>query len=130
MNLLETKKEGMCLFKSDPKTKDFFSSIGPSLSGELKLIVQLVEQYQQAVSPLLMKIQDLIVYTLEDVLGFGSAKTIGSFCHNLHLPWSDLNFLMSCNPLLTSRKGNSQNKSRDFMSVTSRKQGTFFERKH
>lgn len=97
------------------------------LSEELQLILELIDKYQRTVFPFLSKIQEVLTHVLENVYCFGPTKTIGSFCDNLHLPWSDLNFFVNCNEGITNKKPvPSPNKS----SLNARKQGKHAKNPH
>lgn len=97
-----------CLFAEGPEAASLnaFGRVCADLSAELALLLELVEKYQQTVFPFLSKIQSMLAHVFQEVYCFGPTKIIGSFCDNLHLPWSDLNFYVNCNAGLAAKRSN------------------------
>lgn len=114
----QSRPKVKCLFQDKPAVESespqtaIANRVRRSIAEELRLIVEMIEKYQHTVFPFLSRIQQLLVHVLQEVYCFGPTKIIGSFCDNLHLPWSDLNFFVNCNEGLGSKKNSSnQNKS-------------------
>jgi hypothetical protein len=93
--------------KDKEAPRNSFTNLKGHLSEELNLILEIIEKYQKTVQPIISKTKCLLEYLVEEVYNLGTAQTIGSFCNNLHLPWSDLNIFVNCNS-----KKNFNNKSK------------------
>ena len=95
-----------------PSNENYFLKISRKLNSEIRILTNLIKQYQTAMTPFLTETEQTLSHLIQKVYGLGSTRVVGSVANRLFTPWSDMNIHIDCNQLISSRSPNTMNDSK------------------